>query len=79
MLMDFHCIEVLLGLPECRVIHQVLGPQQLGVVSRTPRPPHRVSPMWDLLFPREGKPTSVPPRLAHPGVPRHAMVASAAF
>ncbi len=27
--MDFHCIEVLLGLPEFRVIHQVLGPQQL--------------------------------------------------
>ena len=29
--MDFHCIEVLLGLPECRVIHQVLGPQQLAL------------------------------------------------
>ena len=29
MLMDFHCLEVLLGLPEFRVIHQVLGPQQL--------------------------------------------------
>jgi transposase len=28
-LMDFHCIEVLLGLPAFRVIHQVLGPQQL--------------------------------------------------
>src|SRR3989441_6952487 len=27
--MDFHCLEVLLGLPEFRVIHQVLGPQQL--------------------------------------------------
>ena len=29
--MDFQCIEVLLGLPEFRVIHQVLGPQQLEV------------------------------------------------
>ena len=29
--MDFHCIEVLLGLPEFRVIHQVLGPQQLAL------------------------------------------------
>jgi transposase len=27
--MDFHCLEALLGLPEFRVIHQVLGPQQL--------------------------------------------------
>ena len=27
--MDFQCIEVLLGLPEVRVIHQVVGPQQL--------------------------------------------------
>jgi len=29
--MDFHCIEVWLGLPEFRVIHQVLGPQQLAL------------------------------------------------
>jgi transposase len=29
--MDFHCIETLLGLPEFRVIGQVLGPQQLEV------------------------------------------------
>ena len=29
MLMDFHCLEVVLGLPEFRVLHQVLGPQQL--------------------------------------------------
>ena len=29
--MDFQCIEVLLGLPEFRVIQQVLGPQQLDV------------------------------------------------
>jgi transposase len=29
--MDFHCLEVLLGLPEFRVIEQVLGPQQLDV------------------------------------------------
>jgi transposase len=29
--MDFHCVEVLLGLPEFRVIQQVLGPQQLDV------------------------------------------------
>ncbi len=27
--MDFQCLEVLLGLPEFRVIHQVVGPQQL--------------------------------------------------
>ena len=27
--MDFQCLEVLLGLPEFRVIHQVLGPKQL--------------------------------------------------
>ena len=27
--MDFHCLEVVLGLPEFRVLHQVLGPQQL--------------------------------------------------
>ena len=27
--MDFQCLEVLLGLPEFRVIHQVLSPQQL--------------------------------------------------
>jgi len=27
--MDFQCLEGLLGLPEFRVIHQVLGPQQL--------------------------------------------------
>ena len=29
--MDFQCVEVLLGLPEFRVIHQVLGSQQLEV------------------------------------------------
>ena len=29
MLMDFHALEVWLGLPAFRVIHQVLGPQQL--------------------------------------------------
>jgi transposase len=29
--MDFQCLEVLLGLPEFRVIHQVLGPQQLAL------------------------------------------------
>jgi transposase len=29
--MDFHCVAVLLGLPEFRVIHQVLGSQQLDV------------------------------------------------
>jgi transposase len=29
--MDFQCLEVLLGLPEFRVIQQVLGPQQLDV------------------------------------------------
>ena len=29
--MDFHCLETLLGLPEFRVIAQVLGPQQLDV------------------------------------------------
>jgi transposase len=29
--MDFQCVEVLLGLPECRVIHQVLGSPQLDV------------------------------------------------
>jgi transposase len=29
--MDFQCVEVLLGLPEFRVIHQVLGSQQLDV------------------------------------------------
>jgi len=29
--MDFHCIEVLLGLPEFRVIDQVLGAKQLDV------------------------------------------------
>jgi transposase len=29
--MDFHCIEVLLGLPDFRVLHQVLGPQQLAL------------------------------------------------
>ena len=27
--MDFHCLKVLLSLPEFRVIHQVLGPQPL--------------------------------------------------
>ena len=31
MLMDFHCIDVWLGLPEFRVIHQGLGPQQLAL------------------------------------------------
>jgi transposase len=30
-LMDFHCIETLLGLPEFRVIGQVLGPRQLDL------------------------------------------------
>lgn len=29
--MDFHCIEVLLDLPEFRVIDQVLGPKQLDI------------------------------------------------
>jgi transposase len=29
--MDFQCVEVLLGLPAFRVIHQVLGSQQLDV------------------------------------------------
>ena len=29
--MDFNCIEALLGLPEFRVIDQVLGPQQLAL------------------------------------------------
>ena len=27
--MDFHCIEALLGLPEFRVIHQVVSPKRL--------------------------------------------------
>src|SRR5256885_2274753 len=31
MRMDFSCIEALLGLPEFRVIHQVIGPQLLDV------------------------------------------------
>lgn len=31
MLLDFHCTETLLALPEFRVIGQVLGPQQLDV------------------------------------------------
>jgi len=31
MRMDFHCIEALLGLPEFRVINQVIGPQLLDV------------------------------------------------
>ena len=31
MLMDFQCLDVLLGLPAFRVIQQVLGPQQLEV------------------------------------------------
>jgi hypothetical protein len=30
-LMDCHCLAVWLGLPECRVIHQVLGPPQLAL------------------------------------------------
>lgn len=29
--MDFDCIEALLGLPEFRVIHQVIGPQHLDL------------------------------------------------
>jgi transposase len=29
--MDFHCLETLLGLPEFRVLGQVLGPQQLDL------------------------------------------------
>ena len=29
--MDFQCLETVLGLPEFRVIGQVLGPQQLEV------------------------------------------------
>ena len=33
MLMDFHCIEVLLDLPEFRVIHQVISPKQLDCIS----------------------------------------------
>jgi hypothetical protein len=27
--MDFNGIEALLGLPECRVINQIIGPRQL--------------------------------------------------
>jgi hypothetical protein len=33
--MDFYCIDVLLGLPEVRVIHQVLGPQQFPESDKT--------------------------------------------
>ena len=29
--MDFNCIEALLGLPEFRVIDQVLGPKQIDL------------------------------------------------
>src|SRR4029453_3809771 len=54
-------------------------PPAAGVASRTPRQPHRVSPLWDRLCPCEGKPPSVPPRLAHPGASCHAVAASAAF
>ena len=31
MLMDFHCIEAWLGLPEFRIIGQALGPHQLAL------------------------------------------------
>ena len=31
--MDFHCVEVLLGLPEFRVIQQVLGPSSWMCIS----------------------------------------------
>ena len=31
MLMDFNCIEALLGLPEFRVINQIIGPRQLDL------------------------------------------------
>src|SRR4029434_8983191 len=54
-------------------------PPAAGVASRTPRQPHRVSPLWDMLFPREREPPSVHPCPAYPGAPRHAVAASEAF
>ena len=61
MLMDFHCIETWLGLPEFRVIDQVLGPQQLEVHLERRDDHHRVSPMSDMQLPGEGEPTAVYP------------------
>ena len=52
-------MSLVLSACQVRVIHPVLGPRlELHLALRQP---YRVSPLWDMLFPREGKPPSVPP------------------
>jgi transposase len=67
--MDFHCLEVWLGLPEFRVIHQVLGPQQLELHLER-RDKHVVCPHCGTCCSRvkESRPRCLRdlPILAHP-------------
>jgi transposase len=67
--MDFHGIEVLLGLPAFRVIHQVLGPQQLALHLER-RDQHLVCPQCGTCCSRvkESRPRCLRdlPILAHP-------------
>jgi transposase len=67
--MDFHCIEVLLGLPEFRVIAQVCGPQQLDLHLQR-RDEHIVCPRCQACCSRvkESRPRCIRdlPILEHP-------------
>jgi transposase len=67
--MDFHCIETLLGLPEFRVLGQVLGPQQLDLHLER-RDDHLVCPRCQACCSRvkESRPRCIRdlPILEHP-------------
>jgi transposase len=67
--MDFHCIEVLLGLPEFRVIAQVCGPQRLDLHLQR-RDEHIVCPRCQACCSRvkESRPRCIRdlPILEHP-------------
>lgn len=71
MLIDFQCIETLLGLPEFRVIGQVLGPQQLDLHLER-RDDHIVCPRCQTCCSRvkESRPRCIRdlPVLEHPVV-----------
>ena len=69
MLIDFQCIETLLGLPEFRVIGQVLGPPQLALHLER-RDDHIVCPRCQTCCSRvkESRPRGIRdlPILEHP-------------
>ena len=79
MLMDFNCIEALLGLPEFRVINQIIGPRQLDLHLER-RETYIVCPRCQTSCSRvkESRPRYLR-GLAYSGASGHAVGASAAL